>query len=666
MTPSVKILVACHKPGTLLGNGVFTPIHVGRGPARSRAEESPEARAEFAWMLKHMIGDDTGDNISAKNARFNELTAVYWAWKNYVELGDPDYVGLAHYRRHFIFEEHRRPRAGWFEDVERFGENYLSEVLKFSEESLARLVSRYDLIHGTPCETDTVFNQYKTGPFHKIEDLELCLEIIEERFPDYAGTARKYVAGNTTYFCNMFIMKKSLFFKYCEWLFAIAFEFEKRADFSGRSPEEMRFFPSERLTGIFIAQEIAAGTPHCDLPETWVHDVGAETCPEPAFPQEKSVPVVFACDDAYAPYFSVALESLLAHSSKDRCYDIFVLHTKLGAENRRRLRAQVSGRENVALRFLNASGLTENYAKNLFYIEIHVSIATYYRFFIPQIFGNFDKVLYLDCDIAVFRDVAELYDAELGENLIGAAKDVRESIPLKIGDKSWASYLSEKLKMRRPENYFQAGVLVMNLAQMRKEETTAALIDKLREVRTPILSDQDILNAVCEDRVRYVPVHWNLEWQIGFEFPDYRKILPADTLAAYENGLRAPGIIHYASSVKPWNAPERPHADHWWSVARRTPYYEMLILSENIRGTAAPTDGVETLLRRLSALGKVRRAYIRFKFLSKITVGERRRHYKAKCRAYKREIAVLRGFLQCKCDWRTVVNTPFDRFGERS
>ena len=665
MTPSVKILVACHKPGTLLENGVFTPIHVGRAPARSRAEESPEARAEFAWMLKRMIGDDTGDNISDKNARFNELTAVYWAWKNYAALGDPDYVGLAHYRRHFIFEEHRRPRAGWFEDVERFGENYFSEVLKFSEESLARLVSRYDLIHGTPCQTDTVFNQYKTGPFHKIEDLELCLEIIKERFPDYAETAQNYVAGNTTYFCNMFIMKKSLFFKYCEWLFAIAFEFEKRADFTGRSPEEMRFFPSERLTGIFIAQEIAAGTAHCDLPETWVHDVGAGTCPEPAFPG-KGVPVVFACDDAYAPYLSVALQSMLESASAERFYDIFVLYSELSAENRARLARQTAGRANVALRFMNVSGLMESYARNLFYIEIHVSIATYYRFFIPQIFGNFDKVLYLDSDIAVFDDVAKIYDTPLGDALLGAVHDVRESIPLKLGHEPWTSYLSKKLKLKRPEDYFQAGVLVMNLARMRREDTTAALLEKLREVQMPILSDQDILNAVCEGRVRLVPTRWNLEWQIGFEFPDYRKILPAAELEAYEQGLARPGILHYASSVKPWNAPELPHADRWWGAARRTPYYEILISGGRSCGTTMPEDGVETLFRRLVALGKVRRAYIRFKILSKITVGERRRHYKAKCRAYKREIAVLRGFLKGKCDWRAVVATPFDRFGERS
>ena len=54
---------------------------------------------DYQWMLDNMIGDDTGDNISELNRNFNELTAIYWAWKNYDKLGNPDYIGLAHYRR---------------------------------------------------------------------------------------------------------------------------------------------------------------------------------------------------------------------------------------------------------------------------------------------------------------------------------------------------------------------------------------------------------------------------------------------------------------------------------------------------------------------------------------------------------------------------------------
>ena len=98
----MKLLICYHKKDVLLKDDVLTPIHVGRVLARQRmGEDDPQ----FKWLEENMIGDDTGDNISDKNSSYNELTAVYWAWKNYDKLRNPDYIGLMHYRRHFIFRE---------------------------------------------------------------------------------------------------------------------------------------------------------------------------------------------------------------------------------------------------------------------------------------------------------------------------------------------------------------------------------------------------------------------------------------------------------------------------------------------------------------------------------------------------------------------------------
>ena len=82
----VKILVACHKPDSVYEDEVYTPIHVGRAISKCTDD------------MHHMIGDDTGDNISDKNPMYCEVTAQYWAWKN---LKDVEYIGLCHYRRYF-------------------------------------------------------------------------------------------------------------------------------------------------------------------------------------------------------------------------------------------------------------------------------------------------------------------------------------------------------------------------------------------------------------------------------------------------------------------------------------------------------------------------------------------------------------------------------------
>ena len=99
---NVKILVGYHKPAYLLKTDVLVPIHLGRALATDASKDGKMSQEDYQWMLDNMIGDDTGDNISHLNREFCELTAIYWAWKNYDKLGNPDYIGFMHYRRHFF------------------------------------------------------------------------------------------------------------------------------------------------------------------------------------------------------------------------------------------------------------------------------------------------------------------------------------------------------------------------------------------------------------------------------------------------------------------------------------------------------------------------------------------------------------------------------------
>lgn len=76
----VKLLICYHKPFYLFKDEVLTPIHVGRANAMKRMDHESE---NFKWLMENMIGDDTGENISGRNDYYNEMTALYWAWKNY-------------------------------------------------------------------------------------------------------------------------------------------------------------------------------------------------------------------------------------------------------------------------------------------------------------------------------------------------------------------------------------------------------------------------------------------------------------------------------------------------------------------------------------------------------------------------------------------------------
>ena len=112
--PKIKILVGYHKPAVLLKDDILTPIHLGRALVTEASKDGEMSKEDFEWMCENMIGDDTGDNISHLNRYFCELTGIYWAWKNYDKLGNPDYIGFSHYRRHLIFDEtFQLPPAKW-------------------------------------------------------------------------------------------------------------------------------------------------------------------------------------------------------------------------------------------------------------------------------------------------------------------------------------------------------------------------------------------------------------------------------------------------------------------------------------------------------------------------------------------------------------------------
>lgn len=179
----IKIFVACHKPCEVYRDEVYIPIHVGRAISKCTTE------------MSDYIGDDTGDNISSKNASFCELTAQYWAWKN---VQDVDYVGLAHYRR--FFETKITPEN--IDDL--LGEN---NDIMLCTRLYTRKTIGVRLSYFTCCEDLAIFND--------------CIKKVS---PDYYEDAQCILNGNVISPYNMFVMRKELFDKFCEWQFAILSE----------------------------------------------------------------------------------------------------------------------------------------------------------------------------------------------------------------------------------------------------------------------------------------------------------------------------------------------------------------------------------------------------------------------------------------------------------
>ncbi len=174
--------------------------------------------------------DKTDDNIAEKNGAYCELTALYWIWKNF----DADYIGFEHYRRFFC-------RKSIFK----------ASVL--SQKKILKILNKYDVIlPGKLKAKPNVYDYYANAHFK--EDLDICLDIINKRYPAYSQAAQSVMQSDSLSLFNMFVMPKPLMDEYCEWLFGILFEAEKKIDLSGRDAYQSRVFGflSERLFNVWL------------------------------------------------------------------------------------------------------------------------------------------------------------------------------------------------------------------------------------------------------------------------------------------------------------------------------------------------------------------------------------------------------------------------------
>lgn len=211
-----------------------------------------------------MLGDDTGDNISEKRMSFNELTVLYWAWKNQ----KADYYGLCHYRRFFNFtgsqglenEPVTIYNAG-ATVVDCLNEETISTFKLQDEDIIRKNIEGYDALVVKPVDfshTDLKHNyeaMEKFPSYHKIKDVDLTLKIIKEKYPHMYSTVERYMFGvryNRLY--NCFVLKADVFNEFCSWFFDILFELEKQMDMTGYTIEQFRTPGTigERLFGIWV------------------------------------------------------------------------------------------------------------------------------------------------------------------------------------------------------------------------------------------------------------------------------------------------------------------------------------------------------------------------------------------------------------------------------
>lgn len=269
---------------------------------------------------------------------------------------------------------------------------------------------------------------------------------------------------------------------------------------------------------------------------------------------QTTIPIFFTIDDNYAPWLSVALTSLAANASLGYQYKILILHNGLEAENRQKLSVIASDCFEVTFIYMEKGleSITDR-AENRLRCD-YFTLTIYFRLFIADMFPEYDKCIYVDSDIVVPGDIAELYHLELGEHLLGACRDY--SI---MGVEELVYYITEAVGVDK-EEYINSGVLLMNLKKMREEALATKFLDLMHKYHFDCIApDQDYLNAMCNGRILYLDSCWDAMPTAGKE------------------PLKAPKLIHYNLFNKPWCYDHIAYGEYFWAYAKESPYYQEII-----------------------------------------------------------------------------------------
>lgn len=264
------------------------------------------------------------------------------------------------------------------------------------------------------------------------------------------------------------------------------------------------------------------------------------------------IPIFYTADENYAPFLSVSIISLLKNANPDYAYEIFVVYDKMSLKTITKLKTMRVLREKDAKLHLKPMREVLDFMTERPNTRLNASMFTltiYYRIFIAQMFPQFDKGIYLDSDTVVTGDISELYNVNLGKKyLLGAVNDF--SIKK---NKEFMSYIEKVVGIPRDE-YFNSGVLLLNLAEMRHLKFDEHFLYLMvRYDFDTVAPDQDYLNAMCYKRVKLLDSKWDA--------------MPAKDVPPMEN----PGIVHYNLYFKPWHYDNIDYDAYFWRYAGESP-----------------------------------------------------------------------------------------------
>lgn len=271
-----------------------------------------------------------------------------------------------------------------------------------------------------------------------------------------------------------------------------------------------------------------------------------------------TIPIFYAIDDSYAKFVAVSIKSLIMNANNNYNYDINVIYENLSEENAKKLKSLETDNVKIILTEMNQnlSMITDKLGNRL--REYTFTLTIFFRLFIPVMFPNYDKCIYIDADTVIPGDISRLYNEDLGNNYLGCIVDKST-----IDNEILASYFEEVVGIPR-DKYINSGVLLMNSKKLRELKIDEKFLDLYIKYGFDVIApDQDYINSMCYGHIKYLS--------------DIYDAMPNPNNKEVEK----PVIIHYNLFLKPWQYENVQYYDYFWKYAKFTPYYDEILEIKN-------------------------------------------------------------------------------------
>ncbi len=261
-----------------------------------------------------------------------------------------------------------------------------------------------------------------------------------------------------------------------------------------------------------------------------------------------TIPIFYACDDNFMKFTIVSLRSMINNASPKYNYQVHVLHTDITQEMKERVYTLQT--ENFKITFDDVTDYLKSISDKL-PLRDYYSKTTYYRLFIAEMFPELDKAIYIDSDTVVLGDISEFYNHRLGNNLVGACRE-----QAMVQTEEYGTYVEKCVGIDR-NSFFNAGVLLINCRQFRKQEILDKFVMLLHTYNFAVTQDEDYLNVLCSGKVKFIDQRWNTEvfGEIPYPKSEFK-------------------IVHYIMVSKPWHYADCRFGEIFWEYASQTDVYD--------------------------------------------------------------------------------------------